>query len=87
VNDILLIARDDELGRKLQDVNLTLKKEPLRINMTTKGTNSRDVFVYADWDQINGPLFMGRLHAELLRGKEVFSFEHDQDWLQSALDR
>jgi hypothetical protein len=39
--------------------------------MTTKGTNSRDVFVYADWDKIHGPLFMGRLHAELLRGKEV----------------
>jgi len=27
---------------------------------------------------------MGRLHAELLRGKEVFSFEYDQDWLKSG---
>jgi serine/threonine-protein kinase HipA len=52
--------------------------------MTKKRTNSRDVFVYADWDKINGPLFMGRLHAELLRGKEVFSFEYDQDWLKSG---
>jgi serine/threonine-protein kinase HipA len=52
--------------------------------MAKKRTNSQDVFVYADWDQINGPLFMGRLHAELLRGKEVFSFEYDQDWLKSG---
>lgn len=25
---------------------------------------------------------MGVLHSELLRGKEVFSFEYEQDWLQ-----
>lgn len=49
-----------------------------------KQTNSRDVFVYADWDKLNGSVIMGRLHAELLRGKEVFSFEYDQDWLKSG---
>jgi len=52
--------------------------------MTNKKTNSRDAFVYAVFDKINGPLFMGRLHAEVLRGKEVFSFEYGQDWLKSG---
>jgi serine/threonine-protein kinase HipA len=32
---------------------------------------------------MDGPTFMGTLHSELLRGKEVFSFEYDNDWLQS----
>lgn len=54
------------------------------MNMTNKGTNSRDVFVYADWDKLNGPILMGRLHTEILRGKEVFSFQYDQDWLKSG---
>lgn len=52
--------------------------------MTKKRTVSRDVFIYADWDIIDGPLLMGRLNAELLRGKEVFSFEYDQNWLKSG---
>ena len=44
----------------------------------------REVYVYADWHGLKGPLFMGILHAELLRGKEIFSFEYDNDWLQSG---
>lgn len=48
----------------------------------SKQQKKRDVYVYADWQGVNGPLFMGVLHAELLRGKEVFSFEYDTDWLQ-----
>jgi serine/threonine-protein kinase HipA len=43
----------------------------------------RVVFVYADWIGLNGPVFMGILHAELLRGKEIFSFEYDTEWLKS----
>ena len=27
---------------------------------------------------------MGILHAEILRGKEIFSFTYDNDWLQSG---
>jgi serine/threonine-protein kinase HipA len=48
-----------------------------------KPDSKRDVYVYADWQGINNPLYMGALHAELLRGKEVFSFEYDSNWLQS----
>jgi serine/threonine-protein kinase HipA len=45
--------------------------------------NKREIYVYADWQELNEPLFMGVLHAELLRGKEVFSFEYEKTWLQS----
>ncbi len=44
----------------------------------------REVYVYADWHELNGPVFMGVLHAELLRGKEIFSFEYEKAWLQSG---
>lgn len=49
-----------------------------------KTNRKREVYVYADWLGLNGPIFMGVLHAELLRGKEIFSFEYDNDWLQSS---
>lgn len=45
---------------------------------------NREVYVYADWHGLNGPTFMGVLHAELLRGKEIFSFAYNNDWLQSG---
>jgi len=44
----------------------------------------KDVHVYADWSGLNGPVYMGVLHAELLRGKEIFSFEYDPNWLKSG---
>lgn len=44
----------------------------------------RSIFVFADWAELNGPQLMGLLHSELLRGKEVFSFEYDASWLRSA---
>ena len=43
----------------------------------------REVHVYADWQGLNGPVYMGVQHAELLRGKEIFSFTYDNSWLQS----
>jgi len=44
----------------------------------------REVHVYANWQGLHDPVYMGLLHAERLRGKEVFSFEYDPDWLQSG---
>ena len=44
----------------------------------------RAILVYAHWEGIASPAPMGVLRAELLRGKEVFSFEYDADWLRSA---
>lgn len=44
----------------------------------------REILVYADWKGLPGPLVMGVLRAEVIRGSEVFSFEYSQDWLSSG---
>jgi len=49
----------------------------------SKPIKKRDVYVYADWYGLNCPILMGILHAELLRGNEIFSFEYNDDWLKS----
>jgi len=49
-----------------------------------KTEKKREVHVYADWQGLNGPVYMGVQHAELLRGKEIFSFTYDNSWLQSG---
>lgn len=43
----------------------------------------RDIIVFADWRGLEGPVPMGTLHAERIRGKEIFSFEYENDWLKS----
>jgi serine/threonine-protein kinase HipA len=45
--------------------------------------NKRSVFVYADWESLKGPILMGTFSATNLRGKEIFSFEYNNDWLKS----
>jgi serine/threonine-protein kinase HipA len=52
--------------------------------MMAKTDKKREVLVYADWQGLNGPVYMGVQHAELLRGKEIFSFTYDNSWLQSG---
>src|SRR6056297_73418 len=44
----------------------------------------RDIYVYADWQNIKKPMLMGVLTSDLLRGKEVFSFEYKDAWLSSG---
>lgn len=44
-------------------------------------TQSKDIYVYMDWQESDSPIQMGVLHSEVLRGKEVFSFENNADWL------
>jgi serine/threonine-protein kinase HipA len=48
-----------------------------------KTTTKREVHVYADWQDMASPIYMGVLHAERLRGKELFSFEFDANWLRA----
>ena len=37
--------------------------------------------VWADWVPLDRPTFIGALVATPSRGKEIFSFEYDSDWL------
>lgn len=39
--------------------------------------------MYANWKEIDEPILMGELHSERLKGKEIFSFEYDKNWLAS----
>ncbi len=44
----------------------------------------REIYVYADWQELNGASLVGILTSDLLRGKEIFSFEYDHAWLHSG---
>lgn len=44
----------------------------------------RSVEVVADWVDLGGPTVVGQLTTTPARGKEVFSFEYDRDWLSTA---
>ncbi len=46
-------------------------------------TDQRVIEVHADWDGLAGPTLMGRLLATPSRGKEIFSFEYEDSWLQA----
>ncbi|MFT5250509.1 MAG: serine/threonine-protein kinase HipA [bacterium] len=50
----------------------------------TKQNNKRSISVYAHWFGMEKPLLMGTLHSDRLKGKEVFSFEYIDHWLQSG---
>ncbi len=48
---------------------------------------SREIEVWADWQEIGSPILMGHLRSSLTRGKEVFSFSYEGDWLASGAAR
>ncbi|MCK4922005.1 MAG: type II toxin-antitoxin system HipA family toxin, partial [Bacteroidales bacterium] len=49
-----------------------------------KQVNKRSISVYAHWQGMDDPLLIGVLHSDRLKGKEVFSFEYDENWLKSG---
>ena len=51
--------------------------------MAVKKDIQRMVYAYAHWHKLGEPKLMGILRSTLIRGKEVFSFEYDQHWLES----
>jgi serine/threonine-protein kinase HipA len=49
-----------------------------------KSTQQRTLHVHAHWIGLEQPILIGHLHSTQLRGKEIFSFEYNDDWLKSA---
>ena len=43
----------------------------------------KEIFVYADWVELGKLVLMGVLFSDIIRGKEVFSFEYSDLWLDS----
>ncbi len=50
-------------------------------------TKQKNIYVFADWETMESPQLMGILLASQSRGKEVFSFEYDDNWLNSKYAR
>lgn len=42
----------------------------------------RTIYVYADWDLLAEPTHVGTLKTNLSRGKEIFTFDYERDWLK-----
>ena len=45
-------------------------------------TERREILVYAHWVGLKEPTLMGILYASLTKGKELFSFEYNSEWLR-----
>lgn len=47
-------------------------------------TDRLAILVYAHWLGLPDPIYMGTLSAIPSRGSEIFSFQYDENWLQSS---
>lgn len=43
----------------------------------------KSIFVYGDWESLGGEKLIGKLNADILKNKEVFSFEYNPEWLKN----
>ena len=48
-------------------------------------TKEKEILVYADWYMFASPKLIGCIYFTLLRGKAVYSFEYDKEWLKSGI--
>ena len=44
-----------------------------------------DIYVYADWIGLNGPVQIGVLSAHFAKAKKAFSFEYNKSWLEKYM--
>lgn len=51
----------------------------------TVSAMDKSIYVYYDGEEVSSPLLMGTVFSTRLRGKELFSFEFDDDWLHNKL--
>ena len=47
-------------------------------------SNDTTILVYADWQELEEPRFVGTLNTERVRGHEVFSFTYADSWLTNG---
>ncbi len=50
-----------------------------------KQKNERKILVYADWHMFTAPKLIGQLHYSTLRGKAVYSFEYNNEWIKNGI--
>ena len=46
--------------------------------------SKQQIEVHAHWVGLTEPTLVGLLYATPVRGKEIFSFEYDHEWLSSG---
>lgn len=46
--------------------------------------NETVIWVYADWKPMEVPYLIGKLFFQRVRGKEIFSFEYNETWLNTS---
>lgn len=44
---------------------------------------STEIYVFADWEEFLEPMLVGTLRSTIIKAKEHFSFNYDNNWLQS----
>jgi len=49
-----------------------------------KQNNEKEILVYADWYMLDSPQLIGRLYFASLRGKTVYSFQYDNNWIKTG---
>jgi serine/threonine-protein kinase HipA len=47
--------------------------------------SEREVLVYADWFMFDEPKIVGKLWFSSIRGKGVYAFEYDKEWLKTGI--
>src|ERR1035437_8453961 len=50
-----------------------------------KQNKEKEILVYADWYMLDSPQLIGKLYFASLRGKSVYSFQYDNDWIKSRI--
>ncbi|OIP82592.1 MAG: toxin HipA [Porphyromonadaceae bacterium CG2_30_38_12] len=50
-----------------------------------KQNKEKEILVYADWYMLDSPQLIGRLCFVSLRGKTVYSFEYDNEWIRIGI--
>lgn len=50
-----------------------------------KQNNAKKILVYADWYMYDAPRLVGKLQFSSLRGKAVYSFEYEKEWIRNGI--